>query len=60
MSDLVHQRKRHILNDDIKTIAVPQYKNLSLERILMFIEDKPNIADFLPDDLDLPKVPKQW
>jgi len=48
------------LNDDIKTIAVPQYKNLSLERILMFIEDKPNIADFLPDDIDLPKVPKQW
>ena len=55
---LVHETKRHILNDDIKTIAVPQYKNLSLERIIMFIEDKPNIADFLPDELDLPKTPK--
>ena len=60
MDDLIHSRKRHLINKNIPTIFVPQYKNLSLERILMFIEDKPGIADFLPDDLDLPKVPKQW
>ena len=22
--------------------------------------EKPNVHDFLPDDIDLPKVPKQW
>ena len=39
---------------------MPQYKNLSLENILEFASDKPGISDYLPDDIDLPRVPKQW
>ena len=39
---------------------MPQYKNLSIERILEFVSEKPNISNFLPDDIDLEKVPKQW
>ena len=60
MKDLIHRKKAWVKTDQVKTIYVPQYKNLSLERILEFISDKPNIQDYLPDDIDLPKVPKQW
>ena len=38
-------------NAKIQTIFVPQYKNLSIERILEFIADKPDILDFMPDDI---------
>ena len=54
------RKKGYIRNDQVQTLFVPQYNNLSLERILNFVGDKPNISDYLPDDLDLPKVPKQW
>ena len=39
---------------------MPQYKSLSLEKILEFIADIPNIETFLPDDIDIAKTPKQW
>ena len=25
-----------------------------------FIDDYPDVADYLPDEIDLPKTPKQW
>ena len=39
---------------------MPQYKSLSLEKILEFISDIPDIESFLPDDQDIAKTPKQW
>ena len=60
IKDIMARKKGYIRNDQVQTLFVPQYNNLSLERILNFVGDKPNISDFLPDDLDLPKVPKQW
>ena len=58
IKDIMARKKGYIRNDQVQTLFVPQYNNLSLERILNFVGD--NISDFLPDDLDLPKVPKQW
>ena len=43
--------ERFVPNEKIQTIFVPQYKNLSIERILEFIADKPDILDFMPDDI---------
>ena len=51
LKDLIHENKRFVPNTEIKTIFVPQYKNLSIERILEFIADKPDILDFMPDDI---------
>ena len=39
---------------------MPQYKSLTVEKILEFISDFPDIESFLPDDQDLAKTPKQW
>ena len=60
LKDILNQKKRHLLNDQIQHFHVPQYKSLSIEKILEFIVNQPDIADFLPDDIDLAKTPKQW
>ena len=60
LKDLHNQKKRFLLNDAIQHFHVPQYKSLSIEKILEFISGEPDIADYLPDDQDLPKTPKQW
>ena len=60
IKDIMARKKGYIRNDQVQTLFFPQYNNLSLERILNFVGDKPNISDFLPDDLDLPKIHKQF
>ena len=60
LKDILARRKAYVPNQQVKTLFVPQYKNLSLENILEFASDKPGISDYLPDDIDLPRVPKQW
>ena len=39
---------------------VPQYENLSIERILETARKNPQINEYLPDDRDMHKVPRQW
>ena len=58
LKDILGQRKAFVHIDDVKTIYVPQYKNLSVEKILAFATDQPRLEHYLPDDPDLAKVPK--
>ena len=58
LKDILSQKKRYVPNERVQTLFIPQYKNLSVERILAFVVEKPSVADFLPDELDLVKVPK--
>ena len=60
MKDLANRKKLHLKNDQVKTIHVPQYKNLSLAKILDFASNQPRVFDYLPDEPDLAKIPKQW
>ena len=60
LKDILSQKKRYVPNERVQTLFIPQYKNLSVERILAFVVEKPSVADFLPDELDLVKVPKQF
>ena len=60
LKDLCNNKKLHLRNDQVKTIHVPQYKNLSLAKILDFASNQPRVFDYLPDEPDLAKVPKQW
>ena len=39
---------------------VPQYENLSIERILETARKNQRINDYLPEDRDMHKVPRQW
>ena len=36
LKDILGRRKACLYNDDIKTLHVPQYENLTLEKILAF------------------------
>ena len=47
-----------MLNSEVKALYIPQYKNLSLEKILEFANEQGGVDHFLPDDVDLPKIPK--
>ena len=60
MKDIMERKKAYLHNDAVKNIHVPQYKNLSIEKVLNFAFTKPGIDPYLPDDPDLVKVPKQW
>ena len=58
LKDVMARRKAYVEGQKVKTLYVPQYKNLSLEKIFVFISDLPRIEGYLPDQVDLPKVPK--
>ena len=60
LKDILGRRKAYLRNDDVKTLHVPQYKNLSIEKMMAFIARKGLVDLYLPDELDLPKIPKQW
>ena len=46
--------------DDVKTLNVPQYESLTVAEILNFASAYPKMDIYLPDDIDLPKVPRSW
>ena len=58
LKDIMCRRKAYVTNDKVKTLYVPQYKNLSVDKILEYASDKPVIAMYLPDEIDMPKIPK--
>ena len=58
LKDILMQRKAYVPVDEVKTLYVPQYKNLSIDKILAFATSKPRLELYLPDDPDLEKVPK--
>ena len=60
LKDIIMRRKRKLENSEVQTVHVPQYKNLTLEKIFEFIADKPLIDQYLPDPPDLAKTPKAW
>ena len=57
---MIDTSKRHLTNDQIQTIYVPGYENLTLKHIGAFAMQQPYIMDYMPDECDLKKVPKQW
>ena len=41
LKDIVERKKAYLHNDNVKNIHVPQYKNLTVERILDFAVQQP-------------------
>ena len=60
LKDVMGRRKAYLANEQVKNIHVPQYKNLTLEKVMAFVAGKPQVGMYLPDPPDLQKVPKQW
>ena len=41
LKDILGRKKAYIHNDAVKNIHVPQYKNLTVERVLQFASSQP-------------------
>ncbi len=37
LKDILGRKKAYLSNDEVKSLHVPQYKNLTLEKILAFV-----------------------
>jgi hypothetical protein len=44
----------------MKNIYAPQYEGLTIETMQQEAIKYPQVAYYLPDAKDLPKVPRQW
>ena len=60
LKDILMGKKRHVKNDVVQSIFVPQYELLTIEKILNFAGQDPNLQHYLPDGPDIKKIPKQW
>ena len=58
LKDIFGRKKAYLTVDEVKSLHVPQYKSLSLDKILEYVSSKGRIDMYLPDDPDLRKVPK--
>ena len=58
LKDILSRKKSYVNNADVQTVYVPQYENLTLNHIGEFCSQHNTIANYLPDELDMP--PKQW
>lgn len=45
---------------DIQVFNVPQYEGLGIEQILEKGQDHPQIANYLPDERDIPRLPRSF
>ena len=52
--------RKMIPADEIKYLTIPQYETLSVKEIKKFIAQHPQCLQYLPDELDWDKLPKQW
>ena len=44
----------------MRHLQVPQYDGLSIDHILRFLSNFPIVMQFLPEEKEIPKCPKQW
>ena len=49
-----------IKNEDIKVLYLPQYQSLTIESILAQGKKDAKVVQYLPEDRDMHKVPRQW
>ena len=60
MKDLIATKKKRICNDAVKYIVAPQYDSLSLNKVFTLIfEHKRELLEYLPDERDLFRLPRQ-
>ena len=58
LKDILGRKKAYLHNDAVKNIHVPQYKNLTVLRVMKFAQGHPDVENYLPDEPDIAKVPK--
>ena len=60
LKDLMAGKKKRIKGKDVKWIAIPQYKALTIDKIAAYVAPHGVVGDHLPVDKEIAKLPKQW
>ena len=60
LKDIISGTKKRVPGKEVRHIAIPQYENLTIEKIAIFVNTYGKVADYLPDGKEIQKVPKQW
>ena len=58
MKALVQGARKFIHQDKVRHLSVPQYKGLNIETVLKESLKYPEVAQYLPEDDDLKRVPR--
>ena len=53
-------KKKRILGKEVRYISIPQYEGLAIKDIANFVRPHGEVALYLPDEKEIPKLPKQW
>ncbi len=53
-------KKKRINGKEVAWIAVPQYEGLTIKEIAAFVAPHNVVGNYLPDQKEIPKLPKQW
>ena len=60
MYSLIGGKKKYIKCDDVRVCFVPHYDGLSVEKILEWATFFEDVDNYMPDERDRPKLPRQW
>ena len=60
LKDILMWKKKRILGKDVRFISIPQYEGLAIKDIANFVRPHGEVALYLTDDKEIPKLPKQW
>ena len=60
LKDLMAGKKKRIKGKDVKWIAIPQYKALTIDKIAAYVATFNVVGDYLPVHKEVAKLPKQW
>ena len=60
LKDLISGTKRRIKNTEVKHISVPQYEGLGIKEMSQFLQAYPDIANYLPEMIEIPRLPKDF
>ena len=58
LKDLISGKKKKIYGKDVRHVTIPQYENLTIEAISNFVTQYGEVEDYLPDAIEIPKIPK--
>ena len=59
LRDLLAGKRKHFTADKAKKLALPYYDTLSINAMLEFIEAYPKVQEYLPEERDIDRLPRQ-
>jgi hypothetical protein len=53
LKDIISGKKKRVLGKEVRHIAIPQYENLTIEKIAIFVNSYGSVVHYLPDGKEI-------